>query len=115
MRWTYDATAGALYVYLRTGQPVQQVEMPDGVIVDLNASAQVVGIEVLSAGAGWDWLTIAEQFGLTEAEIGFIHQLATSPLVHMRTSQDEPASSLTRERTEAAGSAIHADVELLPA
>ena len=50
MRWTYDATAGALYVYLRGGVIDAQVELRPGVIADIDLYGGAVGVELLEPG-----------------------------------------------------------------
>ena len=49
MRWTFDANADAFYLYLSEDLPTSQIELEDGVIVDVDGSGTVTGIEVLGA------------------------------------------------------------------
>ena len=50
MRTSYDAEADAYYArFVPEGTPIAEtVEAADGVMIDLDASGQMVGIEVLS-------------------------------------------------------------------
>lgn len=68
MRWELDTEAGSLYITL-TEEPVDhQEEMPDGVVVDLDARGRAVGIEVLSAWAPFDHAAIVGQYHLDQSD-----------------------------------------------
>ena len=67
MRWEFDTEMGSLYVHLADGVVDRQVEMPDGVVVDL-AGDRVIGVEVLSAWAPYNLKSVAERFELSRAE-----------------------------------------------
>lgn len=48
MHWTLDMNAGAIYIQLRDGEPVDQEEIGSAaVIVDLGADGEIIGLEVL--------------------------------------------------------------------
>lgn len=48
MRVEYDSQANALYIYLQENRRVAQTrEIEDGLIVDLDKSGKVIGIEIL--------------------------------------------------------------------
>ena len=49
MKIEYDLDVDALYVYLREVEVARSVEPDDGVIVDLDESGDVVGVEFLHA------------------------------------------------------------------
>ena len=51
MRVTYDPAADALYVHVSTGEVAETREVPPNVNLDLSASGEVVGIEILGASA----------------------------------------------------------------
>ncbi len=51
MRVTYDPAADALYVYVSTGEVAETREVAPNVNLDLGASGEVVGIEILGASA----------------------------------------------------------------
>jgi uncharacterized protein YuzE len=85
MRWTYDLNEDALYVYL-DDQPVSgQVEMEDGSVVDVDPQGRAVGVEVLSASAGWDIGAVIQRFNLDVETGKALLVLASSPLL-MRTA-----------------------------
>jgi uncharacterized protein YuzE len=68
MRWTYDASVGALYIDVRPGEIESQVEMADGVIVDITSTVSIVGLEVLDPERPWNLDAVAERFGLSAEE-----------------------------------------------
>jgi uncharacterized protein YuzE len=68
MRWEFEAETGSLYVYLRDEPVDHQEEMPDGLIVDVGSDDHVVGIEVLSAWAPFNFKMVAQRFDLSEQE-----------------------------------------------
>ena len=84
MRWTFDVDQGSLYLELGAGEPVEQVEMADGTIVDLDDSGGVIGIEVLSAWADWDWRAIVSTFALDAKVAASVEHVARSPLLQVR-------------------------------
>jgi uncharacterized protein YuzE len=47
MRMHYDETADALYLRLDDSEIIESEEVQPGIVLDFNASRQVVGIEVL--------------------------------------------------------------------
>jgi len=49
MKITYDKIANAAYMTLRKGKISKTVEMSDSVIVDLDKSGNILGIELLEA------------------------------------------------------------------
>ena len=49
MKITYDKIANAAYMTLRKGKVSKTVEMSDSVIVDLDKSGNILGIELLEA------------------------------------------------------------------
>ena len=60
MKIEYDLDVDALYVYLREVEVARSVEPDDGVIVDLDESGDVVGVEFLHA---------SERFEPADAEL----------------------------------------------
>ena len=46
---TYDSEADALYIELRKAEASNNVDLEEGVAVDLHAQGHVIGIEVLDA------------------------------------------------------------------
>ncbi|HMF83882.1 MAG TPA: DUF2283 domain-containing protein [Acidimicrobiia bacterium] len=84
MRWTYDLSGNALYIYVQDRPVSGQVEMADGTVVDVDEHGMAVGIEVLSPEQGWDVDAVLERFHLDDdakRSLGFI---LMSPLL-MRT------------------------------
>lgn len=49
MRITYDGEADALYVELKVAEPLDSIDLEDGVTADLDGEGHVIGIEVLDA------------------------------------------------------------------
>jgi uncharacterized protein YuzE len=84
MRWTFDLDANAVFIFLGEPPVAGQVEMPDGVVVDVDANGSVVAIEVLSPGAGWDIDTIVTRFALDDETRRSLLWLRDSPLMNAR-------------------------------
>lgn len=49
MRIEYDREADALYIQLQEAHPEDNVDIEEGVTVDLDAKGHIIGIEVLDA------------------------------------------------------------------
>ncbi len=94
MRWSYDLSANALYVYLTDKDVAGQDEMPDGVIVDVDKDGHAVGIEVLSPDAGWDVGAVIQRFQLDQETINAIGGLLMSPLLGQSSARRQPATAL---------------------
>ena len=47
MRIEYDPEADALYIRFRDATPAENVDIEDGMTVDLDAKKQLIGIELL--------------------------------------------------------------------
>jgi hypothetical protein len=45
MRWTYEIESGSFYFFLADGRPARQREFNDGLIVDLDHTDNLVGVE----------------------------------------------------------------------
>lgn len=48
MRIEYDPEADALYIRFREADPVDNIDIDDGLTVDLDERRQLIGIEILS-------------------------------------------------------------------
>ena len=73
MNVTYSETADALYFRLKEGvAPTHGEEIDFGIIVDLDDSGEVVGIEVLGPARDWPLDEIAERFQLGMADHLFL-------------------------------------------
>jgi uncharacterized protein YuzE len=81
MRWTYDLNAGALYVSIAEGNIEHQVEMPDGVVVDVDAQERVIGIEVLAPWRGWAVSALVDRFDLSSEDARALGALAQQPFI----------------------------------
>jgi uncharacterized protein YuzE len=77
MRWTFDSEADAMYFYLRDVTPARQVEVDPGVIIDLSASDEVVGVEILGPCHVEAIQALEQRFGVAPAEIRAIVYIAT--------------------------------------
>ena len=49
MKIEYDREADALYIYLREVNVADNIDIEDGVTVDLDSKGHIVGIEILDA------------------------------------------------------------------
>jgi len=108
MRWSYDFSADALFIFLRDGGSASHVDMPDGVTVDLDAHGAVVAIEVLSAASPWDIEPVIQRFGLDDATAKSLRTFRQSPLTNFRrhvrsapvASPVEPLGSSAANRSQ---------------
>lgn len=66
MRYTYNKEHGLLYVYLTQAEarPEEQIELLDGSVADVDASGDIIGIEVLSLFE-WRPELVVKEFGLS--------------------------------------------------
>lgn len=88
MHYTYDPQADALYIYLRENLDViKTIEIDDRRNVDLDTDNKVVGVEVLSPGAGFPVLDLIDRFEPTDFK-EFLESVATTPFKRVM-----PASS----------------------
>lgn len=93
MRWSFDAEADAVYVWLSDAPPTEQIELSDGTVVDLDEAGAVRGIEVLSFHTGWDPVFVAEELSLGEEDAVDLQFLATYPFgAPSSTSRNRPPS-----------------------
>ncbi|OGI91885.1 hypothetical protein A3A09_00410 [Candidatus Nomurabacteria bacterium RIFCSPLOWO2_01_FULL_42_20] len=51
MKITYDKIADAMYIYLNKAKVAKTIKMADKLLVDLDRSGKVLGIEVLDASS----------------------------------------------------------------
>src|SRR5205823_13149460 len=84
MKVRYDNEVNALYVPVRQGVPVARSVVVDANrVVDLDASGQAVGIEVLGASHGFQLTDLADRYGLAEfAEDLLLVETAARPPKH---------------------------------
>lgn len=87
MSWSYDSETQALYIGLSSEEIEGQVEMPDGVVVDVDAAGAAVGIEVVRAQADWDLPAVVEQFGLSEDQALYAKEIAYTAARYATGSQ----------------------------
>ena len=59
MKIEYSADVDALYVYLQEVEVARSVEPDDGIVVDLDESGDVVGVELLDASTRFDGADVA--------------------------------------------------------
>ncbi|MBI4242019.1 MAG: DUF2283 domain-containing protein [Candidatus Rokubacteria bacterium] len=50
MKIEYDPEADALYIQLREAHPDDNIDIEDGVTVDVDENGHIVGLEILDAG-----------------------------------------------------------------
>jgi uncharacterized protein YuzE len=92
MKWEFDADAGSLYVSFNEQLVDHQEEMPDGVLVDVDADGRAVGIEVLSAWAPVDWLSIIRRYHLDENDAASLEFLVIAFLNKLSAPGDRSSS-----------------------
>jgi uncharacterized protein YuzE len=85
MRWTFDLDANALFIYLTDEPSAAQVEMSDGVVVDVDNHGQAVAVEVLSPSAGWNLDEIVARFNLDAVARDSLAHIRNSPLMNARS------------------------------
>jgi uncharacterized protein YuzE len=64
----YDLNAGALYIRLSDAEITRTVEAGDNAALDLDASGDVVGIEVISVGYSWPLSDILDNYSVPPQE-----------------------------------------------
>jgi hypothetical protein len=68
-----------MYVYLTDEAPDRQIELPEGVIVDLGASGTPVGVEMLNPHpSGMAWGELAD-LGIGRDDMAMLHWLSSTP------------------------------------
>jgi uncharacterized protein YuzE len=94
MNYVYDAEADALYIKVAEADVDRQVEMADGVIVDVATDGQLVGIDVMNPSSEWDVQAILDTFQLVPDDETLVRRVASqrswSPLRQPRISIAEP-------------------------
>jgi uncharacterized protein YuzE len=68
MRWSFDVESQSLYLGLSRSRIARQVEMDDGVVVDIGAAGEAIGIEIIRSTAPWDYTAVVDRFGLAPHE-----------------------------------------------
>lgn len=76
MKCTYDGDADALYVKIEALPIDHQVEMPDGVIVDVSSDGRIVGIDVMNPASGWNCDPILELAPLSDETAALLRQVS---------------------------------------
>ncbi|HEY6788848.1 MAG TPA: DUF2283 domain-containing protein [Trebonia sp.] len=69
MKLEYDLNAGALYIRLSDAEIARSVEAGDNAAVDLDASGDVVGIEVIAVGYPWPLADILAAYSIPPKEV----------------------------------------------
>jgi uncharacterized protein YuzE len=71
-------TAGAMYVYINEGaEIVRQIEVNDGITVDVDGGGAIVGVELLTPGAQCRSVSEFQQtFAYLESSLGLDHDSA---------------------------------------
>jgi len=68
MRLEYDLNVGALYIVLADEPVADTVEVGGNAVVDLDASGEVVGVEVISAAHPWPLAQILALYPIADAD-----------------------------------------------
>lgn len=110
MRYTFDATYGALYVYLvnEPGPSVRQVDVGGGVVVDLGESGVAEGIEILSPLASVDVDRIVTAFGLSDSQAAYLRFVLDSVVATSTVQVREVSHTLLLDgaRNQYSGNAL---------
>ncbi|MGH9307385.1 MAG: DUF2283 domain-containing protein [Acidimicrobiales bacterium] len=93
MRYAYDPTADALYVSVLAGEIAAQVEMPDGVIVDVDFAERVLGIDVMGPDRGWSPDEVIDRFHLGNDDASFLRQLAKTEWSNHSERESRPSAN----------------------
>lgn len=86
MRWTYDAQAAALYVTLHDGHPRRQEVTDEGLILDLDDSGTVLGIELIAPWGNDAIGDLLPRLGLSDDTARFLRDLVTQPMFQVRSA-----------------------------
>lgn len=100
VRWTYDANAGALYIYLADGTPDHQVELPDGCVVDIASDGSTVGIEMLSLSRPVLDEEFLDRFGIADELVPLLDAVMTAQLPVVLNGKLPPMQPDTAESEE---------------
>jgi uncharacterized protein YuzE len=79
MRWTFDLDSDSLYVSLRDTRSTRQVELPSGVVIDVDPEGRAVGVEILRASAGWSPTEITDRFNIERSDAESLKWLSETP------------------------------------
>lgn len=96
MRWTYDANVGAMYVRISDLPVDHQVEVAQGVVYDVTANDELVGIEVLSTESITAAVAAAPRFGLDETASSQLASLLMSGVLNVRVTGQGTMSAASR-------------------
>lgn len=77
MNYSYDADADALYIRVREVLIDHQVEMSDGVVLDVASDGRLVGIDVMDPSADWDVASIISSHQLEPSEVDLLASLGS--------------------------------------
>ncbi|MAT06211.1 MAG: hypothetical protein CL424_14320 [Acidimicrobiaceae bacterium] len=94
---SYDLHPDAIYITLSHRPIARQIEMPDGVIIDVDNVGRAVGIDVYGLSTGWDWKAVVDRFDL-HSDARFLQMLAA-----LGGPQASETPNLAREPVAALG------------
>ncbi|HVV38344.1 MAG TPA: DUF2283 domain-containing protein [Acidimicrobiales bacterium] len=78
MKYVYDSDSDALYVTLRNGAIDHTVELTDGVVLDVSADDEVIGVDVMVPSQGWDADIVADRARLDHGARASLRTLAAA-------------------------------------
>ena len=76
MKYSYDSFSDALYVTVEEEPIDHSEELPDGIVLDIEAKGRLVGVDVMVPSKGWDPRPVIERFGLASADAHFLKNLS---------------------------------------
>ncbi|MDE0374666.1 MAG: DUF2283 domain-containing protein [bacterium] len=80
MIFSYDNDADALYIEIKDSPVAGTRQFDEGTMVDLDASGEVVGIEILQPARDWPLEEIKASFGLGEDNTAILESMwGTTP------------------------------------
>jgi uncharacterized protein YuzE len=74
----YDLNADALYLRLLTTEVARTEQIDEGTLVDLSATGELIGIEVLRPGRIWPLSEILTRYQVAEADANLLRAMFPS-------------------------------------
>ncbi|SRR5258706_11638535 len=96
MRLEYDLNVGALYIALADSPVARTREAGHNANVDLDASGDVVGIEVISAAHKWPLAQILDDYAINEADaaqlLAYFMPVSSAPVETLPVVEAQPTA-----------------------
>jgi uncharacterized protein YuzE len=94
MRWERDLRTDSLYIYVCDVPVDHTEEMSDGTIVDVGIGGELVGVEILAVGSGWEITALAERLPLSHFDREALRAITHPPSAAVGSEQHPDASSV---------------------